>query len=134
MVRTIRYCSNRHFTHTSYEKTKMLLKPNPIYCVFFQNLRPGFSGSRSNTKHIELYKLEMTLTQDRLTSIEHEVQSITTNTVRLRNIGSDNSIVYEELVDLIQSQFRKLRPTYRLFSLTLRICSMVPRKPRLSKP
>lgn len=107
MVRTIRYCSNRHFTHTSYEKTKMLLKPNPIYCVFFQNLRPGFSGSRSNTKHIELYKLEMTLTQDRLTSIEHEVQSITTNTVRLRNIGSDNSIVYEELVDLIQSQFRK---------------------------
>lgn len=49
----------------------------------------------------------MTLTQDRLTSIEHEVQSITTNTVRLRNIGSDNSIVYEELVDLIQSQFRK---------------------------
>jgi hypothetical protein len=49
----------------------------------------------------------MTLTQDRLISIEHEVQSITTNTVRLRNIGSDNSVVYEELVDLIQSQFRK---------------------------
>lgn len=49
----------------------------------------------------------MMLTQDKLTSIEHDIHSITSNVVRLKNIGSDNSVVYEELVDLIQSQFRK---------------------------
>lgn len=38
--------------------------------------------------------------------ISAEIQEITDSTVRLIRAGSESPVVYQELVDLIQSQFR----------------------------
>lgn len=42
-----------------------------------------------------------------LNSIAQDLQGIDNTIARLKGIGNDNSVVYEEIIDLIQSSFRK---------------------------
>lgn len=44
--------------------------------------------------------------KDQLSLLSEDIRDITDNIVRLKSVGNDSPVVYEELVDLIQSQFR----------------------------
>lgn len=48
----------------------------------------------------------MASVKSQLASVSELIQDLTDTTVRLKTVGNESPIVYQELVDLIQSQFR----------------------------
>lgn len=70
----------------------------------------------------------MPLLKEQIQSISEEIQDVTDTIFRLKSIGNDTSIVYQELVDLIQSQFRNIDTALQVLNFEIEDNSTIEQK------